>query len=122
MAGVRGILVLLLLVPAAAWAEQEYYGAIAYSPTRKAHGWSTNHPSRVAAQKAALAFCTEHAPDCRIQVWFKNACASLATGPGGYGSAWGSNQAAADGEALKLCGKHSKDCNVARRVCTEGKK
>jgi hypothetical protein len=118
----RGALLIFALALPPAAAAQDYYGAIAYSSSRKAHGWSSNHPSRVAAQKAALSFCGEHAPDCRIQVWFKNACATLATGPGGYGTAWGSTQAAADSEALKLCGQHSKGCTVARRVCTEGKK
>jgi hypothetical protein len=116
----RGALLILGLLPALALA-QDYYGAIAYSPGKKAHGWAYNHPTRKAAESAALGNCRKFAPDCKTLVWFKNACAALATGPGGYGSAWGSTQTAADGEALKLCGQHSKGCSVTRRVCTEGK-
>jgi len=118
MAGVRGILVLMLLVPAAAWAQQEYYGAIAYSPRTGANGWAYDHPTRAAAEKVALQNCRKNADDCRGIVWFKNACGSLARGPKGYGSAWGSSQQLADVEAMKLCSQHSPGCNVIRQVCT----
>jgi hypothetical protein len=117
----RGTLLILLLLPAAAFA-QDYYGAIAYSPRSKAHGWAFNHSSQKAAQNTALSNCRRHAPDCKTVVWFLNACAALAIGEAGYGSAWGSTQAAADKEALKLCATHTKDCAVVRRVCTEGQK
>ena len=117
----RGVLLLLALAPLVALA-QDYYGAIAYSPSKKANGWAYNHPTRQGAESTALGNCRKLAADCKTLVWFVNACGSLATGPGGYGSAWGSTQAAADEEALKLCGKHSKGCTVARRVCTEGRK
>ena len=93
---------LLVLLPSAAFA-QDYYGAIAYSPGKKAHGWASNHPSRAAAQRTALENCRKYAPDCKTVVWFLNACATLATGEAGYGSAWGSTQAAADKEAELVC-------------------
>ena len=125
MAGMRGVpllaVPLLVLLPSAAFA-QDYYGAIAYSPGKKAHGWASNHPSRTAAQRTALENCRKYAPDCKTVVWFLNACATLATGEAGYGSAWGSTQAAADKEALKLCGSHTRACTVVRQVCTEGRK
>lgn len=120
MAGMRGVLLLLALVPVAAFA-QDYYGAIAYSPGTGAHGWSLNHPSRNAAEKVALSNCSKHAADCKTQVWFKNACGTLATGKGGFGTAWGNPQKAADDEALKLCARHAKGCSVVRRVCSDGK-
>ena len=117
----RLLLIIVTLSPAAALG-QDHDGAIAYSPRTKAHGWAFNHPSQKAAQATALYNCRQHAPDCKTVVWFLNACAALATGEGGYGSAWGSTQAAADKEALKLCASHTKGCTIARRVCTEGKK
>ena len=120
MAGMRGVLLLVALVPVPAFA-QDYYGAIAYSPRTGAHGWALNHPSRSAAEKVAVANCSQHAPDCKTQVWFKNACGALATGKGGFGTAWGNPQKAADNEALKLCAKHAKGCSVVRRVCSDGK-
>lgn len=120
----RCALLILALAPAAAFAQaQEYYGAIAYSPRAGAHGWASNHPSRAAAEKAALSHCRKHAKakDCAVQVWFVNACGALAVGADGFGTAWGNPQQAADDEAFKLCAKHSKACAVIRRVCSDGK-
>ena len=125
MAGMRGALLLMgVLVPVAAFA-QDYYGAIAYSPSKKAEGWAFNHKTRREAERAALTNCRKFANDCKTQVWFMNACGSLATGPGGYGAAWGSTQAAANEVALKHCqnmsSKNPSQCQVTRQVCTEGR-
>jgi serine/threonine-protein kinase len=121
MKGVLSALVLALF-SAPAPAQQEYYGAIAYSIKRKAHGWAKNHPSQQAAEETALKNCAKFADDCKIAVWFKDACAALAVGPGGdYGSAWGETQKATDVEALKLCAKYSTNCVITRRVCTFGR-
>lgn len=112
------VFVLLALAPWVAFA-QNYFGAIAYSPKTGAHGWAKDHPSREAAERAALAGCRKYANDCRGVVWFRNACGALATGlKREYGSAWGETQAAADSEALKLCAKYSKTCTIKQRVCT----
>jgi hypothetical protein len=118
----RRALLTLALVPAVVFAQaKEYYGAIAYSLGTGAHGWASNHPSRAAAEKAALSHCRKHAKDCKVQVWFVNACGALAVGADGFGTAWGNPQKAADDEAFKLCAKHSKACAVVRRVCSDGK-
>lgn len=116
----RLVLIIVALSPAAAFA-QDFYGAIAYSAGTGAHGWASNHPSRKAAERVALSNCRKHAADCKTQVWFKNACGALATGKGGFGTAWGNAQNAVDDEALKLCAKHAKGCTVVRRVCSDGK-
>lgn len=116
-APMRRTLLLLAFIPAAALA-QEYYGAIAYSPATQAHGWANDHPSRSAAEKEALLHCRKEAKDCRVLVWFRNACGALAVGPKGYGWAWADKQATAEIEALKNCSKHSAGCSVNRRVCT----
>ena len=115
----RRVLLLLALIPAAAFAQpREYYGAIAYSPRTGAHGWANDHPARPNAEKAALANCRKFAKDCQVLVWFKNACGAVAVGSKGYGWAWGDKESAAEIEALKNCSQHTVGCTVHRLVCT----
>ena len=111
------LLLVAVLAPCAASA-QEQYGAIAYSSSTKAHGWSKDYPARAAAEKAALAGCAKHADDCTAVLWFKNACGALATGPKGAGWGWAESQGVADRGALNACAKHSSACTVKQRVCT----
>jgi hypothetical protein len=113
----RLMVLLLIWAPAMAMAA-DYFGAIAYSPGKRAHGWAKDHPSREAAERAALAGCRKHAEDCQAVLWFKNACGALATGPKGAGWAWDPAQQPADQAALNVCAKHSKACTVKQRVCT----
>jgi serine/threonine-protein kinase len=108
---------MLVLGPAAVPAA-EYYGAIAYSQSKGAHGWAKDYQSREGAEKAALVSCAKFAADCKAVLWFKNGCGALATGPKGAGWAWDQAQAAADQGALNACAKHSSACTVKRRVCT----
>jgi hypothetical protein len=98
--------------------DQEYFGAIAYSPSNRAHGWSYDYPSRKDAESRALAQCRRHAEDCIVPVWFRNACGALAVGADGYGSGWGSNRESAEGKAVQSCRRYSGDCAVIRWVCT----
>src|SRR5574339_259641 len=51
------VIVLALAAPSVLLAA-DYFGAIAYSTSTGAHGWSKDHPSRAAAQKAARAACS----------------------------------------------------------------
>jgi len=96
----------------------EYYGAIAYSPTSRAHGWAYDYPSRKAAERRALTQCGRHAEDCIVPVWFRNACGALAVGSDGYGSGWGSSRKNAEGQAIQSCRRYSAGCAVIRWVCT----
>lgn len=115
----RRVVLILAFMPAVVLAQaKEYYGAIAYSLGTGAHGWANDHPSRPAAEKAALANCRKFAKDCKAVVWFKNACGAIAVGSKGYGWGWGEKQAAAEIEALKSCSKHTMGCTVHRHVCT----
>lgn len=115
----RFFLLLLALLPGPAFSQaQDFFGAIAYSPLTGADGWAKDHPSRRAAERAALEGCREHAKDCRPIVWFKNACGALAISDKAYGWGWGTTQDLADAEAIKACGKHAKGCKVKRQVCT----
>jgi hypothetical protein len=80
----RRVLLVLALIPAAAFAQpREYYGAIAYSPRSSAHGWSNNHPSRPDAEKTALANCRKFAKDCRALVSFAGLWRSARKGTAG---------------------------------------
>src|SRR5215470_9314432 len=89
------------------YAAQEYYGAIAYSPTTRAHGWSYDYDSRGEAERRALDQCSRHAQDCVVPVWFRNACGALAVGADGYGSGWGESRKAAETFAVQSCGRYS---------------
>jgi serine/threonine-protein kinase len=112
------LLFVLALVPAAAFGA-EYFGAIAYSQGKRAHGWGKDYPSRQQAEKAALANCARFAGDCGVVVWFKNACGALSLGPKGAGWAWAHKQEDADLAAMRACSKHSKACTVTQRLCTK---
>jgi hypothetical protein len=116
----RLALLLLLLAARPAAPAQEYYGAIAYAPRTGAHGWAKDHPSRDAAERAALAACSKHAKDCRGVLWFKNGCGALAVSAKVYGWGWGTTQKLADAEATKACAKHAGGCKVTLQVCTAG--
>ena len=87
----------LLAILAASPAEGETsaknnYGAIAYSPSTHAIGWSYDYGSHAAAEDAALVNCRKQANDC-VTHWFRDACGALAVGPKGYGMAWGATGA-----------------------------
>jgi hypothetical protein len=97
---------------------QEYYGAIAYSPSTRAHGWSYDYASRSDAKRRALDQCNRHADDCVVPVWFRNACGALAVGADGYGSGWGASRKLAETYAIQSCGRYSASCAVIRWVCT----
>jgi Domain of unknown function (DUF4189) len=99
-------------------ASPEYFGAIAYSPSNRAHGWSYDYPTRKAAERRALDQCSRHAEDCIVPVWFRNACGALAVGPDGYGGAWGPSRKSAEGQAIQSCRRYSGGCAVIRWVCT----
>lgn len=97
---------------------EEYFGAIAYSPSTRAHGWAYDYASRRAAERRALAKCSRHARDCIVPVWFRNACGALAIGFEGYGSGWGASLKLAENYALQSCRRYSGGCWVVRSVCT----
>ena len=99
-------------------AAAQNYGAIAYSPSTKAYGWSYDYPSRGAAESAALANCGKQANDCIVPLWFRNACGALAIGSNGYGTAWASQRSSAENQALAVCRRNTMDCAVKQWVCT----
>ena len=111
----------LLLLAVLVWQPcfaADFFGAIAYSPRSGADGWAKDHPSREAAERAAVTACSKHAKDCRSVVWFKNGCGAIAVSDKAYGWGWGTTQKLADTEAVKACTKHAAGCKVRRQVCT----
>jgi serine/threonine-protein kinase len=99
-------------------AAQELFGAIAYSDKAYKYGWANNYPTRDGATKAALELCAKHGPDCRVVLWFRNACGALVTGPDGHGAAWAENRKRAVNTATKLCAGRSEACALTRSFCT----
>jgi hypothetical protein len=99
-------------------AAAQNYGAIAYSPSTKAYGWSYDYPSRSAAESQALSNCRKQANDCIVPLWFRNACGALAIGSNGYGTAWATDRSGAEHQALVVCRRFTMDCAVTRWVCT----
>ncbi len=96
----------------------DYYGAIAYSPSNGARGWSYDYATRGAAEQRAQSECAQHGSGCKVILWFRNACGALAIGSNGYGSGWGSDEGLADQWAIKTCSQHTSNCKVVRRVGT----
>ena len=117
---IRGLAVLVALLASAGAAQaRDYYGAIAYSPSTGAYGYSYDHPSRADAEARALAECGNRASDCQLPLWFRNACGALASGGnGGWGTGWGTSRGLAEGYALSTCRQHTSGCSVIAWVCT----
>ena len=110
-------LAVLAVVPLVV-AAQELFGAIAYSDKAQKYGWANNYPRRDDATKAALEFCLKNGPDCRVVLWFRNACGALVTGPDGHGAAWAENRKVAVSRATQLCAERSQACKLTRSFCT----
>lgn len=111
----------LLFVTSASTAHaKNKFGAIAISPSSKAMGWSFNYNSKWKANQVALNKCRKYASDCKIGVWFRNACGAIAVGAnGGWGAHWGNSVKSAKWKAKKTCRKYDSYCQVKRWVCTD---
>jgi serine/threonine-protein kinase len=96
------------------------FGAISYSSVTGAYGLSYDYRSRNAAERRAIRECEGYAGsgDCRILVWFRNACGALAQGDGGVGTGWGANVSIAQQYALQSCRRYYRNCRVVKWVCT----
>lgn len=107
----------LLAVPANA--QQQSWGAIAYSPSTGATGWSYDAVNEVDAELRALGFCDENADDCESVITFREACGAVARGAnGGWGADWGIDGEIAQELALAQCAQHDDGCRVIRWQCS----
>ena len=101
-------------------AAAEFHGAIAFSQTTGATGWSYDFGTRGAAENRAIQECSKHGGGCRVATWFKNGCGALAIGDGNaYGGSWGRTRFEAESKALKLCSAEARNCAIKRWVCTK---
>jgi hypothetical protein len=98
------------------------YGAIAYSSSTGAYGYSYNNTSKYSANRRAIRSCRIRASkkDCKVVIGFKNACGALAKGYNrgfGYGSSV--QKTIAKHNALNVCRRYTNRCRVIRTVCTD---
>ncbi len=106
----------VLLVGFSGQAIAENFGAIAYSQDSGANGYSVDYQSRGGAEERALQECGR---GCRVVIWFKNACAALATGDdNAYGTGWSSSRGRAEGIAMSECNARASNCGILRWACT----
>jgi serine/threonine protein kinase len=97
------------------------YGAIAFSSITQDKGYSWNYSNQKAAEARALSECesVSSATDCRVLVWTRNACMSIAEGSNGAaGSAWSVQSTEAETLAKKVCRDYQGvNCQVTRTIC-----
>ena len=111
-----GVLLIVLTAFTAPAAADDNYGAIAFSTSSGALGWSYDYSSRGGAEEEALKQC---GPGCEVAIWFKNACAAIATSSNhSYGTGWASERGEAEGIAMRACRQYASDCSIARWQCT----
>ncbi len=119
-----GLALSLLVFPfafAAPAAARDYYGAIAYSPRSAAYGVTYNISTRSNAERRAIRECASrtNARDCRVLIWFRNACGAVANSPdGAYGSGWADTRARAEAYAVSVCSRNGDGCRVLAWACT----
>jgi len=113
---IAGAVIGALAMQAAPATARDYYGAIAYSNSTGALGWSYDYGSRGEAEDAALSEC--HG-GCTAVLWFRNACGAIATASDhSFGTGWATTRGEAERIALNGCRKYADDCSVERWVCT----
>lgn len=113
-----GCLLIYSMTLPLATARADSYGAIAYSPRTGATGWSYSFDTRSGAERRAMQGCSSHARDCRVAIWFVNACGALSVGSSGWGSGWGADRGRAEYEANRSCSSQSGGCRVIRWQCS----
>jgi Domain of unknown function (DUF4189) len=94
------------------------YGAIAYSASSGAYGFSEKYGNRVQAESRALSECGKG--DCTVATWYFNSCGALATsGNGAWGGAQGSSERSARAQAQARCAKEGgTNCAVLFTRCS----
>lgn len=99
------------------------FGAIAYSPSTGGFGFSFKYASQRDAEARAIRECLRQAnkDDCKVEIWFRDACAALAEGETGIrAAASASGQEIANREALENCtsGNKGERCEIKVAVCS----
>jgi hypothetical protein len=107
-------------IPHDSTAHVGHFGAIAYSPSDGALGWSNDTANMSAADASALQGCRQHSYGCSIVVRFNAACGAVAVGEnGGWGADTGQDTEAAQHNAIVACNNHgNSNCQAIRWVCS----
>lgn len=114
----RMTLAMTIMIAAAGAASADNFGAIAYSNTTGAYGYSYDHRSRGSAEVRAMSECRARGRGCKVAIWFKNACGSVAAGSNGWGSAWASTRRDAERAAIRNCSRYTGGCRTVAWTCT----
>jgi hypothetical protein len=94
----------------------DHFGAIAFSNSSGAIGYSYDHSSGNDAQQSALRECGY---GCKVVMGFTNACGALAVGTGrGYGTGWAETRQGAESTAMSYCSSRTTGCDIVKWVCT----
>ena len=111
---------LLLLTLAAAPANAQQFGAIAFSERTGAWGWSSGYDSRGEAERRALGECVARGGPCVVATWFRDACGALAKSPdNGWGGEWGNSVSEAQSKAMSRCvAEGNRGCQVIESACS----
>ncbi|MFS8048581.1 DUF4189 domain-containing protein [Rhizobium sp. BR 314] len=111
---------LLTLTMAATVASAAEFGALAYSRSTGSYGSSHNYSTRADAEDEALSNCSSYADDCRIVVYFRNACGALAVGSRrGFGYGWSARRGEARYTALANCRENDRGCRIVNWTCSK---
>ena len=107
------------------------YGAIAISIQTLEYGTTSMQPSRSKARHVALEACKKENEDaeprdCKLAVWFYDACGALAidrasqTKNNAWGADWAGSQKVAENKAMENCERRSRtgNCVVAESFCS----
>jgi serine/threonine-protein kinase len=90
------------------------YGALAVSDLTQRWGSSHDLATQDSAEEAALRHC--NADDCRVVVWFADACGAIARGPDYV--AWGLGMTRQEAEEAVLADCEAEGCEVIGFSCS----
>lgn len=92
------------------------FQAIAFSQGTGKYGFAYDFSTQESAESKAMENCEEE--DCKVVMWSKNSCLSLAVGKGnGYGTNWAKSNSEAEAKAINSCKKYTKNCKTLKTVC-----
>jgi hypothetical protein len=96
------------------------FGAIAYSRTGGAWGYSYHWESQEKAEEVAKENCAQNATDCEIIVWFDRRCGAVASGNDGVAfSGLGYSAVAARDDARNKClAAGNTECEIEVSQCS----
>jgi Domain of unknown function (DUF4189) len=112
------LIAVALMASAALPAQASSNGAIVYSVSTGAYGYSYNWGTKKQAINEAMSHCTNRASDCVVAVTFYNSCGALAAGTAGWGADWGNSPAQAQSNAISRCKQYTRRCRVVYSLCS----